>query len=55
VRSTLLSRVFVADNGGLLKFDQVEAILMVQALAGGNLTEQELAQWFRSRLEDARG
>lgn len=46
----VVARLFVADNGGRLRFDPLEAIQMVLAMASGTLTEPEVAAWFRQRL-----
>lgn len=46
----VVARLFIADNGGSLHFDQREAIRTVQDLAAGVIDETEVASWFRSRL-----
>lgn len=46
----VVARVFLADNGFKLQFSSMEAIRAMEAAAGGSLTEQELAQWFRQRI-----
>ncbi|HVR90507.1 MAG TPA: type II toxin-antitoxin system death-on-curing family toxin [Novosphingobium sp.] len=48
-----LARVFLIKNGRDLDFDEREAIDLVQALAAGELSEDELADWFRARLASA--
>jgi hypothetical protein len=32
-------------------FDRAEATVMVQQLASGELSERQVAQWFRERIE----
>ncbi len=46
----IAARLFLADNGYGLSFDKVDAIKTVEALAAGNISEDELAVWFRKRL-----
>ncbi len=45
-----VARVFLVDNQQALRFDQAEAVLMMDALAAVNMTEHEVANWFRQRL-----
>lgn len=47
----ITARLFLADNGLKLEFDAMEAIRMVEDVAGGSVSEQDLAQWFRERLK----
>ena len=44
------ARLFLRLNGVDLTFDRAEATVMVQQLAAGQLTEGEVAQWFRQRI-----
>jgi death on curing protein len=46
----IAARLFLADNGWRLKFDQVDAIRTVEALAAGTLSEEDMAAWFRQRI-----
>lgn len=46
----VMARLFLRLNGGLLEFDPGEAIATVLALAGGELSEDDLAQWFRDHM-----
>ncbi len=46
----ILARVFLADNGSRLRFDPVDAIKTIEALAAGALDEAQLADWFRERI-----
>jgi death-on-curing protein len=46
----LAARLFLLNNNYQLQFDPADAILVMLALAAGNLPEADLAQWFRARL-----
>lgn len=46
----VLARLFFVTNGYTLKFDQQAAIDTVIALAAGELSEEQLAEWFRAHL-----
>lgn len=46
----VLARVFLAINGRELTFSANEAIAVMLALAAGELSEAELADWFRNHL-----
>ena len=46
----VLARLFLALNGHQLSFDKAQATQMVIALAAGELSEDELTDWFRSHL-----
>jgi death-on-curing protein len=46
----VIARLFFVMNGQSLSFDPAGAIKSVLALAAGELTEAELADWFRTRL-----
>lgn len=46
----VLARLFFAANGYTLKFDQQAAIDTVIALAAGELSEEQQAEWFRAHL-----
>lgn len=47
----VLARLFLAINGHSLSFAPEDAIATVLALAAGELAEDELADWFRTRLQ----
>lgn len=49
----VLARTFLVLNSVELAFRAEEAIKTVQALAAGELTEEELADWFRSHVRQA--
>jgi death-on-curing protein len=46
----VLARTFLALNAVEIGFDKVDALRQVQALAAGELAENELADWFRQHL-----
>ncbi|MFC6521944.1 Fic family protein [Undibacterium arcticum] len=46
----VVARVFLADNGVILQFSATDAILTMEAVAGGQLDEKQLANWFRQRI-----
>jgi death-on-curing protein len=46
----VLARLFLKANGVEIEFDKADAIRAVMALAAGELSEEELAQWFRDRI-----
>jgi death-on-curing protein len=47
----VVARLFLADNGYRLRFDPIDAVKTVEALAAGSLDESRLAAWFRDRLQ----
>ena len=49
----MLARLFLAANGVSIRFGKQDATCTVMALAAGDLSEDELAQWFRERVEAA--
>lgn len=46
----IAARLFLRLNDAALAFDKAEATVMMQRLAAGDLTEDEVAVWFRERL-----
>lgn len=46
------ARLFLALNDVTLAFDHLDAIRVMLALAAGEITEDELAQWFRERITE---
>jgi death-on-curing protein len=46
----ILARLFMMANGVKIVFDKAEAIAAVLSLAAGELSEDELADWFRQRV-----
>lgn len=46
----VLARLFLMLNDHRLSFEPEDAIRTVLALAAGELSEEELADWFRSRI-----
>lgn len=45
----VLARSFLALNAAQIAFEPLEAVIAVRALAAGELTEDEFADWFRER------
>lgn len=48
----VFARLFLALNGVALRFTPEDAIRAMLALAGGELSEEEVAAWFRTRSTD---
>ena len=46
----VLARLFLALNGHELRFEPADAIAAMLALAAGDVSEEETADWFRSHL-----
>lgn len=46
----IAARLFLADNNCRLSFDPLDAIRVMEGVAGGVIAEAELAGWFRDRL-----
>jgi death-on-curing protein len=46
----VVARLFLADNGCVLRFDPADAVKMMEALAAGTIAETAVAEWFRARL-----
>ena len=46
----VLARLFLALNDHALRFEPAEAIKAMLALAAGELSEVEMADWFRQHL-----
>ncbi len=46
----VLARLFLALNGMELRFDAADAIRTMLAFAAGDLSEEDLADWFRTHL-----
>ncbi|MEO6247562.1 MAG: type II toxin-antitoxin system death-on-curing family toxin [Sphingomicrobium sp.] len=46
----VIARTFIRLNGGKLRFEEVDAIGTMLALAAGDLDEETLADWFRARM-----
>jgi death-on-curing protein len=47
----VVARVFLADNGGRLRFEPLDAVRTMEGVADGTVSEAALATWFRDRLE----
>lgn len=48
----VLARSFLKLNGVAIAYDTEDALHTVLALAAGELSEEELADWFRERLQE---
>jgi len=46
----VIGRLFLAINGKTLAFSEFEAINFMLAIAAGNMTELQAADWIRQRL-----
>jgi death-on-curing protein len=46
----VLARLFLALNGHILSFEPAKAVATMLALAAGELSEAEMADWFREHL-----
>lgn len=46
----VLARLFLALNGIELRFESADAAKAMLALAAGELSEEEIADWFRQRI-----
>jgi death on curing protein len=46
------ARLFLALNGHKLRFTAADAVRTMLALAAGELSEEELADWFRERVAE---
>src|ERR1700677_2625380 len=44
------ARLFLADNGCMLQFNQIDGYRFMQSVAAGTTDEPAAAEWFRSRL-----
>jgi death-on-curing protein len=49
----VLARLFLALNGVTLVFEPEDAIRAMLALAAGELSEDEMADWFRMHIREA--
>ena len=50
--AAVVSETFLAINGLVLNASDAELVVAFLALAAGELSEEELADWFRQRLAD---
>lgn len=51
----VVARLFLQANGIALEFERDEAVATMLALAAGELSEEELAGWFRARTVGTAG
>lgn len=45
-----VARLFLARNGRELKFPPIDAVLAVERLAAGTISQDQFAEWIRTRL-----
>ena len=50
--AAVVSETFLATNGLVLNASDAELVVAFLALAAGELSQEELADWFRQRLAD---
>ena len=46
----VLARLFLQKNGVSLNYQDADAVVAMLALAAGEISEDELAEWFRARV-----
>ncbi len=46
----VIARLFLADNGEVLRFDRMDAVRLMEGVAAGRIRETELAEWLRAHL-----
>jgi death-on-curing protein len=46
----ITARLFLLDNGYRISFDPLEAIRVMEGVASGTVSQNELATWFRTKL-----
>jgi death on curing protein len=47
----VLARLFLQKNGVSLNYRDADAVVAMLALAAGEISEDELAEWFRERVQ----
>ena len=47
----VLARLFLAKNGVSMDYKAADAVVVMLQLAAGELSEDELAEWFRTRIQ----
>jgi death-on-curing protein len=47
----VVCETFIIDNGGSLDASDAELVVLFENLAAGLITEDELAEWFRERVQ----
>ena len=45
-----VTRLFLSDNGLQLSFQPMDAVLVVETMAAGTITQEQFAEWIRARL-----
>ena len=46
----IAARLFLLDNGYRISFDPLDAIRVMEGVASGTVSQNELANWFRTKL-----
>lgn len=46
----IIARLFLVDNGMRLEFDPYDAVITMENVAAGTISETDLAAWFRQRI-----
>ena len=49
----VLARLFLDKNNVSMEYKEAEAVVVMLRLAAGELSEEELADWFRERVQPA--
>jgi death on curing protein len=49
----VLARLFLQLNAVSLEFNEAEAVLIMLSLAAGEISEEELADWFREHVKQS--
>jgi death-on-curing protein len=51
--SWIVTRLFIADNGGILEYQDKTAVFLMVDVAGGTITEPQFSEWIRTHLKTA--
>lgn len=46
----VVARLFLLDNGYTIQFEPAEAVRVMEGVASGSISEEQLATWFEERL-----
>ena len=49
----VLARLFLAKNGRGIRFGRAEAVLVMEGVAAGRVSEEQFASWLRDRIAAA--
>jgi death-on-curing protein len=50
----VVARLFLLDNRHTIEFESPEAVKLMEGVAAGTISENDLGQWFRKRLHPLR-